>query len=113
MKWFKRWFRNQCIHAWETKDDDSEIVGENPISAGPRTRVRVRTSNAINGNDIRTPNGNGVNFVLYPATGGNILEVRIFDERTGDSSVSLHIITLDQDLGESIGKIITLEALKR
>ena len=110
MKWFKKWFRNQCIQAWETKDDDSEIITENyPI----KLRNRSRSPATLVSNDIRTPNGPGITFVLYPATGGNILEIRVYDDKIGEHAVSLHIIPLNQELGESIGKIITLEALKR
>jgi len=64
-------------------------------------------------NEIRTPGSNGTTFILYPASGGNILEVRMYDEKSGDNHVSLHIIPIEQELGESIGKIITFEVLKR
>jgi hypothetical protein len=61
----------------------------------------------------RTPDTQGTHFILYPATGGNILEVRYYDHNTDREEVSLHVITTDQDMGESIGRIITYEALRR
>ena len=112
MKWFDKWFRNKCKQAWESVDDDQGYVIEELIdNSRPRgLRGKLHT---VTSNDVRTPNANGANFILYPATGGNILEVRIYDEKIGDNHTSLHIIPTDQDLGESIGKIITIEALKR
>jgi hypothetical protein len=54
----------------------------------------------------------GMNFTIHPAAGGYILEYRVYDHRTERNDNKLHIINEDQDLGESIGKIITLEILR-
>jgi len=54
----------------------------------------------------------GMNFTIHPAAGGYILEYRVYDQHTERSDNKLHIINEDQDLGESIGKIITLEILR-
>lgn len=55
---------------------------------------------------------NGIRFEVYRANGGTVIETRRNDRRTGDSVYELHVIAGDQDIGEEIGKIITLEALK-
>jgi hypothetical protein len=54
----------------------------------------------------------GMNFTIHPATGGYILEYRVYDRKNDRNDNKLHIINNDQDLGESIGKIITLEILR-
>jgi hypothetical protein len=54
----------------------------------------------------------GMNFTIHPAAGGYILEYRVYDQRTERNDNKLHIINEDQNLGESIGKIITLEILR-
>ena len=54
----------------------------------------------------------GMNFTIHPATGGYILEYRVYDKKNDRSDNKLHIINNDQDLGESIGKIITMEILR-
>ena len=54
----------------------------------------------------------GMNFTIHPAAGGYILEYRVYDHKNERSNNKLHIINEDQDLGESIGKIITLEILR-
>lgn len=55
----------------------------------------------------------GIRFNVYRATGGYIIETSMYSQRIDRNSTSLHIITEDQDLGASIGKIITMETLKQ
>ena len=54
----------------------------------------------------------GIRFEVYRANGGTVVETRRNDRRTGDSLFELHVISSDQDIGEEIGKIITMESLK-
>ena len=54
----------------------------------------------------------GIRFEVYRANGGTVVETRRNDRRTGDSLFELHVISGEQDIGEEIGKIITMEALK-
>ena len=54
----------------------------------------------------------GIRFEVYRANGGTVIETRRQDRRSGDSLYELHVISGDQDVGEEIGKIITMEALK-
>jgi hypothetical protein len=54
----------------------------------------------------------GIRFEVYRANGGTVIETRRNDRRTGDSIYELHVIAGDQEIGEEIGKIITMEALK-
>jgi hypothetical protein len=54
----------------------------------------------------------GMNFSLYSASGGYIVEYRSFDEKRGENNYNLHIINSDENLGEKIGEIVTLELLR-
>jgi hypothetical protein len=54
----------------------------------------------------------GIRFEVYRANGGTVVETRRQDRRSGDSIYELHVVAGDQDIGEEIGKIITMEALK-
>jgi hypothetical protein len=54
----------------------------------------------------------GIRFEVYRANGGTVIETRRQDRRSGDSIYELHVVSGDQDIGEEIGKIITMEALK-
>ena len=57
-------------------------------------------------------NGKGMNFSIYSASGGHVMEYRMYDEKTDKMINNLHIITSDQDMGERIGLIVTTEILR-
>ena len=66
-------------------------------------------------NDVPVSNSigaRGMNFSLYSASGGYIVEYRHFDEKRGENINNLHIINNDENLGERIGQIVTLELLR-
>jgi hypothetical protein len=53
-----------------------------------------------------------IHFQVYPASGGYVSEVRTFCKKTGNTNTTLHIIPSEQELGEALSKIITIETLK-
>lgn len=93
MKIFKKWFAKMCQEAWENaKETRSDRITATVESNGLSSQ--------------------GMNFTVYRANGGHIIEHRIYDRKTDRNNNSLHIITDDKDLGEEIGKIITFENLR-
>jgi hypothetical protein len=56
---------------------------------------------------------NGMSFTIHQANGGYILEYSSYDEKTDRNSHNLHIITSDQDMGQGIAHVITLEMLRK
>ena len=59
-----------------------------------------------------TLNSNGLRFNLYKASGGYVIEIRSYDDRTDRNINKLYVITEDKDLGVEIGKISTMESLR-
>jgi cystathionine beta-lyase family protein involved in aluminum resistance len=55
----------------------------------------------------------GMTFTLYSASGGHIVEYRSYDTKSDERINNLHIITNDQDIGERIGQIVTMELLRK
>jgi len=53
-----------------------------------------------------------LNFRMYKAENGHVMEVRHYDRRTDRNTNKLYLITDDQDLGAEISKIITVESLR-
>jgi hypothetical protein len=51
-------------------------------------------------------------FTVYVANGGRVVETRRHDRKTDRSTNGLYVITNDQDFGKEIDKIITMEALR-
>jgi hypothetical protein len=91
MRFFKNWFAKMCREAWE----NSRVV-----EVAPSTKAS------------RSIDSSGMNFTVYRANGGHVVETRQYDRKRDENNNSLHIITDDKDLGEEIGKIITFERLK-
>ena len=98
MKWFDKWFYNKCKQSWENsknyQEQEMRLTGAMPIP----NSVSVEAQ--------------GMNFSVYKANGGHIVEYREYDRKTDRSNNKLHIITDDKDLGEELGKIITFESLR-
>ena len=88
---FKRMIRN--LITWSMNDRHQE-----EIQISDREEVRISAT--------------GIRFEVYRANGGTVIETRRNDRRTGDSVYELHVISGDQNVGEEIGKIITMESLK-
>jgi hypothetical protein len=61
----------------------------------------------------RTLDSRGMNFTIHQANGGYVLEYSTYDEKTDRHSNTLHIINGDQDLGQGIAHVITLEMLRK
>jgi hypothetical protein len=55
----------------------------------------------------------GMRLQVYRASGGYVVETRNYDHHKDRNINSIHVITEEQDLGDALGKIVMMEALKR
>ena len=53
-----------------------------------------------------------LNFRVFKAVGGRVVEFRRYDRKTDRNDTSTYIITDDEDFGDSIARISTMENLK-
>lgn len=96
----KNWLR-QKIHNFIFPQDVNEVVetkthrGRAPISRGSQLDSR------------------GMSFTIHMASGGYVLEYSAYDDKTDRHNHNLHIIPSDQDMGQGIAHIITLEMLRK
>jgi hypothetical protein len=97
MSWAKNKVRNWLA---------DEVVKEDIMSIG------AKASSFISNTYSNRLDGPGINFKVCKATGGYVVETSSYDPNTDRSKVNLHIITDDQDMGQEIGKILTMEALR-
>jgi hypothetical protein len=86
MRWFKNKLRN-----WLINDNDCEKVVHS---------------------DYISLDNDGLRFKILPADGGFVAEFRAYDSIKDRHHTRLHIIPSDQDLGQRIGQIITMEVLR-
>jgi len=77
---------------------------------------RIRSRDAISlsddfdsGIDLPDP----ITFKVQAVTGGTLVETRWYDHKKDESRVKLHIVTQEENLAESIGKIVTMELLQK
>jgi len=115
MKWFFNWLYNG-IKEVEERDraEREEVIYMAPdISRKRATGMKIGLSKGSRDDNHINLNQSALNFRLYPATGGHIVEYSYYNEKTDMNQQALHLIPSDADLGESISKIMTLEALKR
>ena len=93
------------------------------LKRAKRIRQRNETGAAINRlessvgivNDDRLSIGGSkhrMNFTVYRANGGMMVEYNRYDERKDQHFCELHIIHPDENLGEALSKIVTFESLK-
>lgn len=99
MKWLDRWIVQQARKIRERDEISIEAVSasKNAITAD-HTRLGSESQR--------------MNFTVYRANGGTVVEINRYDRRKDHHHCDLHIVTQDQDLGEALGKIVTYESLK-
>jgi hypothetical protein len=94
MKWFKR-----MITRWVREDFDGKW--DEPIAVSHRL-VSNRSVDADGGFRIN----------VYRARGGTVIETNLYDQVKDRDHRGLFIVTDDKDLGDELGKIITMENLR-
>jgi hypothetical protein len=101
------WFKQKVIQ-WVRED-------WNKVRHGEGDMLQAQSSRPINAlsSGRKIDQSNGMNFTIHSANGGYIMEYISYDPRTEERNNALHIITSDQDLGQSIAHIITLEMLRK
>jgi len=91
MNFFKRWLVNIGKRAYEAEAPNRAVRGD-------------EVEHRLEGNPLR--------MSVYRANGGTIVETMRYDESKDRNLQQLHIITHEQDMGESLAKIITMESLR-
>jgi len=94
-----KWLRNKVIK-WVKEDQHN---------------VRDETGMAVRSRDVQAEMCDAepiLNFRVFSAVGGQVVEFRRYDRKTDRSDTSTYIIHKDDDFGEKISKIANLELLK-
>ncbi len=99
MNWLKLRLRNWVNSAYDT---ESEYV--NNAKRKPNAIGVTRDSKELDGEPLR--------FNIFRANGGTVVQTHVYDRQKDRNLQQLHIVGHDQDLGESLGKIITMESLR-
>jgi hypothetical protein len=98
MNWLKLKLRD-----WVNSAQDTYIQEEQWGS-------KPRAVNSLSTRDINSEPT--LNFKVYSAVGGKIVEFSRYDRKNDRSDHQIYIIGKDEDFGEKIAKISTLEVLR-
>ena len=97
MKWLKKKLRNWVDDAREYPDEAKGVIG---LRSSRDVEAGMCDAEPI------------LNFRVFSAVGGQVVEFRRYDRKTDRSDTTTYIIHKDQDFGEKISKIANLELLK-
>lgn len=98
MKWLKRRVIKWVREDWEKAREDGSIA--NKVYASRDVEAGMCDAEPV------------LNFRVFSAVGGQVVEFRRYDRKTDRTDTSTYIITKDQDFGEKISKIANMEMLK-
>lgn len=101
---FKRWIAKLAEEAWNQKREEEVYTKGNLVSSTRGLRIDANQS-------IDQPE-RAIQFTVYNASGGRVIETRRYDRQKDRNNNGLYIITNDMDFGREIDKIITMEHLK-
>ena len=106
MKWFYKWLASKIDDTKYSEPD--EAISLNSINTGrPKSQRihKVRESDELGSEPIT--------FKMFKGNGGWAIEFRQYDNRNDRMETSLYVINGEEELGNHISRIITMEALKR
>ncbi len=94
---------------------NKESYGENSISQMPSyigSSIGGIKASSSPSSGIGDHN-RGMNFTVYNATGGKVVQIVTYDPRTDRTNSELYIVNDGESLGEELGQIITRVNLTR
>jgi hypothetical protein len=100
MKWLDS-FIQRCYNRARERDQIMPI-GYDRQMKGSHTLTSSRSVDA----------NNGFNIKVYRASGGTVIETNMYDQVKDREHRGLFVVTDDKDLGQELGKIITMENLR-
>ena len=95
---------------WAQSDDPAEET--NYMHKSNMGQNRSKSALTMGNSSIDNHNG-GLNFTVFTATGGKVIQTRTYNIATDQQRSTLYVITDKEDLGQELGHIITIESLSR
>ena len=101
----------RTLYYWSRNYDEIKEAKTGAIS------VTKHNGRDVGGMDVQYDDPKSMHFNIISANGGKIIEIIRYKKSTNNShdnerTHTLHVIPEDDDLTESLGKIITLESLR-
>jgi len=101
MNWFKRMVVKWVREDWDSVRKSSDVQEKYALNA---------ISTGISGRHVDSDPT--LQFKIYNAIGGKVVEFSRYDRKIDRHDHSIYVIGKDDDFGDKIAKIATLETLK-
>jgi hypothetical protein len=103
----RSWLRQRLINLLvDTDDSRPASIGRNSVSVSFGDCDIEEKNRGI---DLPDP----IRFRVQQVSGGTVIETKWYDYKKDEERVKLHIVTPEENLAESIGKIVTMELLQK
>jgi hypothetical protein len=103
----RNWLRQKLINILvDTEPSRSNSMGRGNVSISLGDEL---CDDSPSGIDLPDP----ITFKVQAVSGGTLVESKWYDYKKDEQRVKLHIITQEENLSESIGKIVTMELLQK
>ena len=106
MKWFDD-FIYRCLNRARARDEIMPIEAPRKGRGTPTGYLSANKRVASTFDDEQV-----INFTLYGASGGKIVEAVRYDPKNDRERVNRYVITENDDLGDVLAKVVTMECLK-
>lgn len=106
MNWFKRIVVKWMREDWENARDQPEDCWPGPKSS------RANSVSTMRGRSDLIDSDSTLQFKVYNAVGGKVVEFTRYDRQKDRADHQIYVIGKDEDFGEKIAKISTLEVLR-
>ena len=103
----KSWLRDKLINIL-LHPEQSRVarIGHGNISVSLDDEL---CDDSPSGIDLPDP----IMFKVQQVNGGTLVETKWYDHKKDEQRIKLHIITPEENLADSIGKIVTMELLQK
>ena len=106
----KNWLRQRLINI--LVDTGNQGARQRPARLSSQGSISVSFDDDIAEVD-RLELPDPIRFRVQQVSGGTVIETKWYDHKKDEERVKLHIVTPDENLSESIGKIVTMELLQK
>lgn len=103
MKWLRR-----KIWRW-FKDGEKDDMSAECVPCDPGNKYITKASHSRHGGI----GAQGTDVTFYKANGGYVVECKYFNMSADRLEHTLYVVNGEEELGEAISKILTMEALRR
>jgi len=102
----RNWLRQRLLNLLVGGHAEIKVIGRGSGRLSSFDEIEDCSASGI---DLPDP----ITFKVQTVSGGTVVESRWYDHKKDEQRIKLHIVTPDENLSESIGKIVTMELLQK